>query len=98
MCSSLCLALVNDATGFHYEQRSNAEGRFAFALLPPGDYSARASADKMSPQLSSNLRVILGQVTKIEFKLQIAGVRESITVSAEASPLENAAPWLVRRD
>jgi hypothetical protein len=46
------VALVNISTAFHYQQTSDAEGRFAFDLLPPGDYSARVTAEKMSPQLS----------------------------------------------
>jgi hypothetical protein len=36
------VALVNDATGLHYEQTSDQAGHFAFELLPPGEYSARA--------------------------------------------------------
>jgi hypothetical protein len=39
------VALVNDATGFHYTQISDATGRFAFQLLPAGDYSARVAAE-----------------------------------------------------
>ncbi len=50
--SGATVALVNNSTAFHYQQTSDAEGRFAFGLLPPGDYSARVTAEKMSPQLS----------------------------------------------
>ena len=39
------VALVNSSTAFHYQQTSDAEGRFAFGLLPPGDYSARVTAE-----------------------------------------------------
>ncbi len=82
------VALVNDATGLHYEQISDQGGRFAFELLPPGEYSARAAADKMSPQISPNIRVNIGGVVEIDFKLPIAGARESITVSAEPRAVE----------
>jgi len=82
------IALVNNSTASHYQQTSDREGRFAFQLLPPGDYSARATAQKMSPQLSPFLHVTLGGVTEIEFKLQIAGARENVTVSAEPRPVE----------
>ncbi len=77
------VALVNDATGLHYEQTTDSVGRFAFELLPPGEYSARVTADGMPPQLSQNLRVNVGPAAEIEFKLAIAGARESVTVSAE---------------
>ncbi|HKW17393.1 MAG TPA: TonB-dependent receptor [Terriglobales bacterium] len=86
--SGATIALANTATGFHYEQATDIAGRFAFQLLPPGDYSARVSAEKMSPQLSPFLRVTLGGVTEIEFKLQIAGATENVTVSAEPRGIE----------
>src|SRR5438552_13911815 len=72
------IALVNNSPAFHYQQISDSQGRFAFGLLPPGDYSARVTADKMYSQLSPFLRVTLGSVTEIEFKLQIAGARENV--------------------
>lgn len=34
------IVLVNAATGLRYSVTSDAEGRFALELLPPGDYSA----------------------------------------------------------
>src|SRR6267154_476672 len=83
------IVLVNNATGLRYERISDSGGRFAFELLPPGGYSARASADGMSPQLSPDLRVNVGGITEIDFNLTIAGPHESITVSAEAKLVEN---------
>jgi hypothetical protein len=81
------IALVNNATGFHYEQTSDSIGHFAFQLLPPGEYLARVTSAGMSPQVSRTLRVDLGGITDIDFKLAIAGARESITVS-EARAVE----------
>src|SRR5580704_4883171 len=66
------IALVNGATGFRYGATSDAEGQFSFQLLPPGDYSGRATAEKMSPQLTPKLHVDLGGTTEIEFKLAVA--------------------------
>src|SRR5689334_4438019 len=75
------VVLVNDMTGVRYEHFSAVAGRFAFDLLPPGDYSARATAEHMSSQVSPGVRVTLGAVSEIEFKLSVAGVQESVTVS-----------------
>lgn len=77
------IALVNNSTGQHYSHTSDSEGRFAFELLPPGDYTARVSAEKMSSEFSPFLRVNLGEVTEIEFKLRVAGTSENVIVSAE---------------
>ena len=82
------VVLINGDTGIRYERLSDNTGRFAFDLLPPGTYSARATAEHMSPQISPSVRVTLGAVTEIEFKLRVAGVQESVTVSAEPKQLE----------
>jgi len=82
------IVLLNNATGFRYEQSSDSAGRFGFELLPPGEYSARAVAEGMSPQVSPDLHVDIGSITEIDFKLTIAGPHEKITVSAPQKQLE----------
>src|SRR5438309_7027511 len=61
------VALVNNATGLNYEQTTDNGGHFAFELLPPGEYSARVTAQGMSPQVSENIRVDLGGAAEIDF-------------------------------
>ena len=82
------VALVNDATGVHYEQTSDITGRFAFALLPAGDYSARVTAESMSPQISPAIHVAVGGASEVSFKLAVDGAHESVTVSAEPRSVE----------
>jgi hypothetical protein len=75
------IAVINSATGVRYAATSDAEGHFAIDLLPPGDYTARASAEKMSPQVTPTLHVEVGAATEIEFHLAVAGPQENVTVS-----------------
>ncbi|MFZ0770905.1 MAG: TonB-dependent receptor [Candidatus Sulfotelmatobacter sp.] len=75
------IVAVNSATGARYATTSDAEGRFALDLLPPGDYTARAVADKMSPQETPPLHVEVGAAAELEFHLTIAGPQENVTVS-----------------
>lgn len=82
------VVLVNDATGIRYECLSDGAGQFTFEMLPPGDYSARATAENMSPQVTPNLQVTLGATTEVDFKLTVATVQESVTVSAEPKQVE----------
>jgi len=80
------IVAVNSATGARYSTTSNAEGHFALELLPPGDYIARAVADKMSPQETPTLHVDVGAATELDFHLTIAGLEETLTVSGAPSP------------
>src|SRR3984885_290984 len=82
------IALVDDAQGFRYFVTSDSEGQFVFELLPPGEYSARAVAPDMSPQLTPKLHVSVGATLELEFILQVGGAKEQITVSSEPPLVE----------
>ena len=88
------VVLINVDTGFRAAATSNGEGRFAFELLAPGDYSARATAPGMAPQVTPQLHVAVGGGVEIEFKLQVAGAKETVTVSG-APPLVESQPTAV---
>src|SRR5271169_5193562 len=82
------IALVDSAQGFRYFVTSDAEGKFVFEFLPPGEYAARAVAPDMSPQLTPTLHVDVGATTVLEFKLQVGGAKEMVTVSSEPPLVE----------
>jgi hypothetical protein len=82
------IVVVNAATGARYTATSDAEGRFALELLPPGDYSARVVAEGMSPQVTPQLHVDVGGAAELEYRLTVAGAHESVTVSAEPAAVE----------
>ena len=82
------VAFVNNATGFRYITTSDADGRFALDLLPPAEYSGRVEAQGMSAQVIEHLRVEVGGSVRVEFKLLIAGVKETVTVSGEPPLVE----------
>lgn len=76
------IVVVNAATGTRHATTSDGEGRFALDLLPPGDYSGRVEAPGMSPQVTPLLHVDVGGAAELEFRLQIGGAQETLTVSA----------------
>jgi len=82
------VVLVNAATNVRYSATSDDEGRFAIEMLPPGDYSARAVAQGMSPQVSPPLHVDVEGMAEIEFRLSVAGTQENVTVSATPGVVE----------
>ncbi len=82
------IVAVNAATGVRYAVTSDAEGRFSLDLLPPGDYSARAVAPGMSPEVTPQLHVEVGAAAELEFHLTIAGAQEKVTVSGAPQLVE----------
>src|SRR4051794_24061171 len=85
---------VDTATGFRYSATTDGDGRFILDLLPPGEYSGRAMASGMSPQMAEHLRVEVGGAVQMEFKLVVAGGKETVTVSGEP-PLVETQPSAV---
>jgi hypothetical protein len=75
------IVAIRVETGARYHTATDAAGRFMVDLLPPGQYSARAEAEGMSPQISPLIRVELGATTQLTFKLKVGGPMEMITVS-----------------
>src|SRR5580693_9420441 len=82
------LAIVNIDTGMRQFATSDDQGRYSFELLPPGDYSARAVAPGMSPQITPQIHVDVGGVAELNFRLTVAGAQENITVSGAPSAIE----------
>jgi len=82
------VVVVNAGTSTQYTATSDSEGHFALELLPPGDYSTRAEAEGMSPQVSPPVHVDVGGVTELVFRLKIAGAQESLTVSSAPAMVE----------
>jgi hypothetical protein len=78
-------------TGIRHHSATDSAGRFVLDLLPPGQYSARAEAEGMSPQISGELQVEVGAAALLTFKLRVAGPKETITV-AEAPRIIEANP------
>lgn len=88
------VVLVNLANGFRYSVATDAEGHYAFGLIPPGDYTARAAAPAMSPQVMTKLHVPVGGSVELDFKLSVAGAKETITVSG-ALPMVETQPTAI---
>ena len=82
------IVVVNTATGARHAATSDAEGSFTLDLLPPGDYSARVTAQGMSPQVTPQLHVDVGGAAVLEFRLTIAGIHENVTVSGAPAVVE----------
>jgi Carboxypeptidase regulatory-like domain/TonB dependent receptor-like, beta-barrel len=88
------IVAIRTETGIRYHTATDSAGRFLLDLLPPGDYSARAEAEGMSPQVSPPVRVDVGAVSQLTFMLSVAGAKETVTVS-EPAPMVEVNPTAV---
>ena len=79
---------VNSATELTYSSETNSEGAFIFDLLPPGDYGVRADAPGMTSQVRPGLHLDVGGVAQLEFRLTIARINETVTVTEPPSQVE----------
>ena len=86
--SAASVVLINSATAIRFSTQTDQQGQYNFQLLAPGEYSARAEAPGMSPQISPPITIELGASTELNFTLGIAGAQESVTVSGAPQLVE----------
>src|SRR5262245_65732081 len=65
---------------------SDAQGVYRFPALRPGRYEITAKLQGFQPAKSSDIRLELGQILKIDLAMQVGNVAEAIKVTGE-SPL-----------
>jgi hypothetical protein len=76
----------NTGTGLERVVTTDSRGRYAIALLPPGDYVLTAEAQGYATMSRANLELRAGQVLRVEFDVPAAGYSETIEVTG-ATPL-----------
>jgi hypothetical protein len=62
------------------------QGTYRFPSLAPGVYEVSATLASFAPKKLGDVSVALGQIKRVDFQLSLAGVAESVQVTAE-SPL-----------
>jgi len=63
---------------------SDASGSFQFGAVPAGSYTVTATAAGFSVQKQAGVPVILGRQSKINFKMEVGQVTESVVINADA--------------
>jgi len=78
-------------TGTNYEGVTNTEGRFSILNVRVGRYTVAVTMSGFKDQRQENVDVQLGAERTVDFKLQLATVSETVTVTGESSPLDVSA-------
>jgi hypothetical protein len=72
------------ATGVVLSTTSDAQGTFRFPSVAQGVYEVTANLASFAPQKFTDVNVGLGQIKRLEFALSLAGVAETVSVTAES--------------
>jgi hypothetical protein len=86
------VSVVGEETGQKRSLKTDDAGRFSFPQLKPGTYAVEASAAQFQTQRRNAVTAALGRTQIVNFTLRIQSIREDVTVSAEAAPLNTANP------
>ena len=76
----------NEASGQFREVVSGEDGSFFMSALTPGSYELSAQLSGFKRYQRGNVRVEVGKTQSIDMQLQVGGIEQEITVTAE-SPL-----------
>ena len=88
------IVLTNQETKASRAAVSNEQGEYVFASVLPGAYTVRASFPGFRPEERTDLRIQTQQSIVTDFVLQVGGVTEQVTVTAEAPLVERITPTM----
>jgi Carboxypeptidase regulatory-like domain/TonB-dependent Receptor Plug Domain len=75
---------VQGASGVKLDTVSDTQGTYRFPSLLPGIYTVSANLQGFGPGTVPEVAVALGQIKKVDFALSLAGVTETVAVTAES--------------
>jgi len=84
------IEVTNTATGQIRSTVTGADGYFAVPLLQPGSYDVKATLTGFKPILRTGTVVSVGDTARVDLRLTVGGVEESVTVSGDSPLVETS--------
>src|SRR5262245_24527239 len=78
------VTLRNADTGVERTAVTDAEGRYRFPALQPGDYTVRVDLSGFASQELRHVVITIGLDVQHDFRLKIQSLSETLTVTADA--------------
>ena len=84
------VTVTNEETGLMREAVTDGTGRYVIPQLLPGPYTIKAELSGFQPMTRNNMVVRVGEELTVPLTLSLAGLTESLVVTAEAPLVESA--------
>jgi Carboxypeptidase regulatory-like domain/TonB dependent receptor/TonB-dependent Receptor Plug Domain len=78
------ITVRHQESGLFRETVSSADGTFLMSGMTPGMYEVTAELASFKKYTQRDVRLEVGRATPVELKLEVGGLTEAVTVSAEA--------------
>jgi hypothetical protein len=89
------VTLRNPSTGLLRTTQTDATGSYEFLLVPVGEnYTVEVEAGGFRKALQEGITLLVNQVYRTDFHLQIGSTTQSVQVSAEAAQVETTSTQL----
>jgi outer membrane receptor protein involved in Fe transport len=82
------ITVRNQGTGDERATLSDETGNYQVAALPVGTYQVDVRLQGMKPEIVSGLTLEVGQIAIRNFKLEVGGITDEVTVAAAAEIVE----------
>lgn len=84
------VTITNDGTGISLERTTDQTGGYVADLLPIGTYSVKLTAPGFATAVSHGIRVQIGARTRVDSKLQVGSVSQTVQIKSQADLLQTA--------
>lgn len=82
------VTLTNQDTGFSRVLKSGTDGHYIFVDLPNGRYELRFTQSGFTTVQIRDIVVNIGSAVERDVKMKLGAVKQTVTVTAEASPID----------
>jgi Carboxypeptidase regulatory-like domain/TonB dependent receptor len=82
------ITATNVSTGVSRSTVTNAEGAYLMPGLEPGVYDIKTDLSGFAPSVRQKIQLIVNSTLTVDFKLALAGLNETLTVTGEAPLIE----------